>query len=129
MFRALKDEKHPVFTPQADVYRYAMTCYETLTGNIPFPFPEYRASDYDMVLNGERPKLPSKPKSENEDLMNRCWHQDPQMRPSFDEIVEELRGLHRELIRGSEDASTFMDEIFDISGAGLEPTLDLVWRR
>lgn len=121
VLQALRDGGRPFFTPQSDVYSFAMTCYEILTGGI--PFKEANGLNIDLVLRGTRPELPSNLHVKVKDLMDRCWHQDPSMRPTFHEIVEEWRGLHSEIISGSEFASQSLDELFDfstISIAGLD---------
>lgn len=82
-------EKPHLFSQKADVYSYAMTCYEILTSRI--PFEGTRASDYDVVLRGERPKLPTSTKPWIKTLLSRCWHPDPSERPMFQEIVETIQ--------------------------------------
>ena len=77
--------KPELFTKSADVYSYGMTCYEVVTGQI--PFEDLRASDYDVVIRGERPKLPSDIEPWMRDLITRCWHPDPLERPTFHTIV------------------------------------------
>ena len=112
----MKEGKRPFFTPKADVYSFAMTCYEILTGGV--PLEGVRASDYDAVLQHRtRPKLPSKLNPKVKNLMRRCWHQDPEARPTFKEIVVELKELHRKLITGSEDLSKSIDDIFSIGSS------------
>ena len=44
-----------MFTPQADVYSYAMTCYEVITGCV--PFEGHASSSYDGVITGMRSTL------------------------------------------------------------------------
>lgn len=80
---------HLLYTPAADVYSYAMTCYEILTGCI--PFEGCKMSDYTEVLRGVRPPLPDYIPSWVRDLVQKCWHQDPSERPSFSAIWQELR--------------------------------------
>lgn len=82
-------DTHLVYTPAADVYSYAMTCYEILTGCI--PFDGCKMSDYTDVLRGVRPTLPDYIPSWVRDLVQKCWHQDPSERPSFSAIWQELR--------------------------------------
>lgn len=118
ILQALKDGKSIVFTPKADVYSFAMTCYEILTGGI--PFDGVRASDYDMVLSGKRPELPSNLNPKMKDFIIRCWHQDPEARPTFNEIVGDLKKLHRELITGSESVSRVIDTTIDLSNSGFD---------
>ncbi|KAG0576985.1 hypothetical protein KC19_5G123400 [Ceratodon purpureus] len=77
-----------LFTEKSDVYSYGMTCYEILTGCI--PFDEVSSSNYDVVLGGARPALPSHlelPRySWIRKMLKRCWHADPLQRPTFKEI-------------------------------------------
>lgn len=77
--------KIDLYTKESDVYSYAMTCYEVLTGRQ--PFEGYDDTNYDVVFHGDRPKLPSKMKDWIKGLLRRCWSQDPCERPTFEEIV------------------------------------------
>ncbi|KAG0563846.1 hypothetical protein KC19_8G064000 [Ceratodon purpureus] len=75
-----------LYTEKTDVYSYAMTCYEIVTGRIPF---EGRSpSNYNIVLSGQRPKLPNDLDSRVKELIMRCWHQDPIQRPTFTEVIK-----------------------------------------
>ena len=80
--------KPELFTKSADVYSYGMTCYEIVTGRL--PFEDLRAIDYDVVIRGERPKLPSDIEPWIRDLITRCWHPDPLERPTFETIVDTI---------------------------------------
>lgn len=74
----------------ADVYSFAMTCYEILTGRIPFEgVPNGKV--YKGIVAGDRPSLDdvSMP-SLLKDLIQRCWATDPNQRPNFDEICKTL---------------------------------------
>lgn len=80
-----------LFTEKTDVYSYAMTCYEILTGHI--PFEGEKASNYDLVLGGQRPHLPDALDSSSlnckvKALIRRCWHDNPDERPTFKEILQ-----------------------------------------
>ena len=78
-----------IFTKEADVYSYAMTCHEILTGE--FPFQGHYTNDYDLVLKQrQRPKVPEYVDDWVSELLNRCWEEDPQARPSFKEIMDIL---------------------------------------
>jgi serine/threonine protein kinase len=80
---------------RADVYSYAMTCYEVLTGRI--PLEEHALGSYDAVICGLRPTLPEDNMvPEIGDLVNRCWQDDPLQRPSFSEIVCDLESICHE---------------------------------
>lgn len=77
-----------LFTKEADVYSFGMTCYEVLTGEIPLGYLGLK--DYDVVLQGVRPKLPVRTHPRIQSLLERCWHHDPLQRPSFEKIVDDF---------------------------------------
>lgn len=81
------------WTKKCDVYGYAMTCYELMTGRI--PFEDHGGMNADNVINGARPLWPSKLRlcSNLCDLVERCWHSDSLLRPVFGEIVNRLRPM------------------------------------
>ncbi|KAG0610859.1 hypothetical protein M758_7G097600 [Ceratodon purpureus] len=75
----------------ADVYSFGMTCYEILTGNLPFANSPTQTM-HESVLAGKRPEgldelaIPELLKN----LVKQCWATDPGKRPTFDEIVKSL---------------------------------------
>lgn len=87
VLQAVKDRTMTptMFTKKADVYSYAITCYEILTGGI--PFEGVLKTNYDHVINGARPSLPPEILPWMEALLKRCWDADPSKRPPFEEIV------------------------------------------
>ncbi|KAG0566211.1 hypothetical protein KC19_7G046100 [Ceratodon purpureus] len=115
-----KGEKmhHIQFNSTADVYSYAMTCYEILTGAI--PLEGLRSSDYDAVISGKRPKLPTDLNPKLKSLIQRCWHQESAMRPTFCDIVTELEELVKELVTGSLDMSKMFNDMFDHAKIALD---------
>jgi serine/threonine protein kinase len=76
------------FTKMADVYSYAMTYYEVLTGC--FPFKDRRREDYDWVLDGNKPELPDHVGPLTRKLLVQCLDLDPLKRPTFERICEQL---------------------------------------
>jgi serine/threonine protein kinase len=76
---------------KADVYSYAITCFEILTAKSPF---EEEASNTEVrrkVKAGERPVLPVTLPTFLSSLIERCWDAEANKRPSFSEICAELR--------------------------------------
>jgi serine/threonine protein kinase len=59
ILQACKDgnvnQRLELFTKEVDIYGYGMTCYEILTGKL--PFGDHSSIDYDVVLKGLRPKI------------------------------------------------------------------------
>lgn len=47
------------------------------------PFEGHRLNDYDIVLRGDRPTVPEDICPELKNLLSKCWHQDPLLRPLF----------------------------------------------
>ncbi|KAH8829901.1 kinase-like domain-containing protein [Flagelloscypha sp. PMI_526] len=78
-----------------DVYAFACTSLEVMTGKPPFPeLPE--ASVLLSVLRGERPARPQQVGSFTDELWNlieRCWAHQPEMRPTFDDITIIMGGI------------------------------------
>jgi serine/threonine protein kinase len=95
------------FTHQTDVYSYAMTCYEVITGCV--PFEDRSPRDIDGVLRGERPALPDDTSPILVDLVGKCWHEDPLQRPSFRAIAETLLSLWSSAVNKTM-AKMFIDE-------------------
>lgn len=80
----------------ADVYSFAMTCYEVVSGGLPFVRDGVRIignSDYDKLRSGVRPSLPAHVNPDLGKLIERCWHGDPKQRPDFFQICQELRDI------------------------------------
>ncbi len=74
-----------------------MTCYEIITGLIPFEDIEDGETSCEDVIEGKRPKLPKHLKPCMKELMCKCWHMHPSQRPTFEEIVKLLSSLIRVL--------------------------------
>ncbi|KAG0612888.1 hypothetical protein M758_6G060000 [Ceratodon purpureus] len=89
---ALKNKEfgRKTWTMKGDVYSYAMTCYEVITGFIPFEDVNINVND---VISGARPSWHNIDDDIDYYILNlvsSCWHPIPQLRPSFDEIVDFL---------------------------------------
>ncbi|KAG0558356.1 hypothetical protein KC19_10G022200 [Ceratodon purpureus] len=89
------DRDASIWTEKVDIYSYAMTCYEVLTGLV--PFDGCTKSHWKRVIDGERPLFPDYVDPRLQRLVERCWHKDPLERPTFEEIVCELKAMRYEL--------------------------------
>jgi len=68
---------------KCDVYSFGITCCEILTGAL--PFQDLRERDYGLGHT-----LPPDLNSDLKMVIEKCWHDDPQQRPNFTYILEEL---------------------------------------
>jgi serine/threonine protein kinase len=95
----LPEIAHPL---KADVYSFAIVCYEILTGKEPFEGEKPSDDLYKrIILEHERPKLPKICPRRLLSLIRRCWDHDPLCRPYFPEICKELRYIKGLLLTGT----------------------------
>ncbi|KAG4119753.1 hypothetical protein ERO13_D11G100000v2 [Gossypium hirsutum] len=87
------------FTGKADVYSFGMICFQLLTGKVPFEDGHLQGDKMSRNIRaGERPLFPFKPPKSITSLIKRCWHADPDLRPSFLSICRILRYIKRSLL-------------------------------
>lgn len=94
-----------VFTKENDVYAFGMLVYEIFTLNHPFEEIKNPLELRKRVLEGYRPPIPNNIHASYKKIIERCWLHNPEQRPSFDKIVEELevdRGLIIEGVNNEE---------------------------
>ncbi|CAM6033584.1 unnamed protein product [Sphagnum compactum] len=81
------------YNGKADVYSFAITCSEVLTGKPPFSNDVQRSSISKLVREGVRPKLPVDINTKLSRLIQACWETDPQERPTFGSICAKLQEI------------------------------------
>uniref|UniRef100_A0A0E0JLB2 Protein kinase domain-containing protein n=1 Tax=Oryza punctata TaxID=4537 RepID=A0A0E0JLB2_ORYPU len=90
-------------TEKADVYSFAMICFELLTGKVPFEDNHLQGGKTSKnICAGERPLFPFQAPKYLTALTKRCWHADPAQRPAFASICRVLRYVKRFLILNPE---------------------------
>ena len=82
--------KEGKYTKSIDVYSYGIILYEIFTGEVPFQNMKFYKITQSIV-NGERPKFPTPIPKCQRDLIESCWSQDPNKRPTFSKICSELK--------------------------------------
>lgn len=80
------------YSLKADVYSFAMTCVEILTGNVPYAGISTRDIKK-HIQAGERPQLPSTVPEDLRNLIAQCWRRAPTSRPDFPQICTEMQRL------------------------------------
>ncbi|XP_058152256.1 receptor-interacting serine/threonine-protein kinase 4 isoform X2 [Dasypus novemcinctus] len=92
-------EKSRLFDTKHDVYSFAIVIWGVLTQKKPFADEKNILHIMVKVVKGHRPELPPicrpRPRACGSllRLMQRCWHDDPRERPTFQEITSETEDL------------------------------------
>ena len=74
-----------------DVYAYSLIMYEILTGEQPFQGYNMLQLLADVGRKGKRPEFKKKIPESFKNLITSCWSQLPKDRPTFDQIIEQLK--------------------------------------
>lgn len=98
------------YSKAIDVYSFAFIIFEIMTGQIPFKNFQFFQLIKKVSIQGFRPKIEDDVPNAYKELIERCWFQDPDERPSFDQIVDELKNNH-EFITELIDESEFLDYV------------------
>ncbi|TYJ22320.1 hypothetical protein E1A91_A08G117400v1 [Gossypium mustelinum] len=87
------------YTEKADVYSFGMLCFELLTGKVPFEDGHLQGDKVSRNIRaGERPLFPYTAPKYLANLTKRCWHSDPNQRPSFSSICRILRYVKKFIV-------------------------------
>jgi serine/threonine protein kinase len=79
----------PRYGGPVDVYSFGIMLWELLTSGLPFDGVEV-AQLPKRVVGGLRPEIPRDTPPELAALIASCWHEDPQKRPTFQQISQLL---------------------------------------
>ncbi|XP_044250411.2 uncharacterized protein Tie [Drosophila takahashii] len=101
--------QYHMFTTETDIWAFGIVLWEIATlGSTPYSQLTGREV-IRRVPQGLRPDLPKESRHEFYNLMSRCWHKEPHMRPSFAQSrLEITRSLHK-WVDDDSAASDYMD--------------------
>jgi serine/threonine protein kinase len=81
------------YTNKIDVFSFALVLYEILVGDYGNSTNNPRA-----LADGFRAKLPADMRPEMKSMISRCWSEDPNQRPSFAEVLMELKQIEFKIL-------------------------------
>eukprot|EP01125_Pyxidicula_operculata_P018881 TRINITY_DN676_c0_g7_i1.p1 TRINITY_DN676_c0_g7~~TRINITY_DN676_c0_g7_i1.p1 ORF type:complete len:921 (-),score=205.41 TRINITY_DN676_c0_g7_i1:24-2786(-) len=81
------------FSRKSDVYSYGMILWELVSGKHPCPEGMMPINMATQVLQGYRPSIPDNCPIVWKELIEECWHQDFECRPTFDTIQKKLENV------------------------------------
>ena len=80
-----------LFTEKCDVYSFGIVMWEVLSRAVPFAgLPQEQITA--RVISEKRPSpIPENSSLQLVTLMERCWHQEPFVRPEFKKVVQQMQ--------------------------------------
>ena len=84
------------YTTKSDVYSYGIIMWEVCTREMPYDYFSREKILYRVSERKERPnlkRLPNDTPKEFEELMQKCWDHDPNLRPDFDAIIDFIKDI------------------------------------
>ncbi|GAX13150.1 mitogen-activated protein kinase kinase kinase 9 [Fistulifera solaris] len=89
--------RHETYSQTADVYSSAILFWQLLSRESPFANMSQIEAAAAVAMNDARPPFPSGVPGSIQSFIEKCWTRDPDRRPSFDQILEELEVISHSL--------------------------------
>ena len=96
------------YSKSSDVYAFGFIVYSLITNKI--PYSGIKRTIKEACKDNIRPKIPKRVPECYKNLIKRCWNQNPNQRPSFDDIVNELK-TNKYFVQGNINKKEFKQYI------------------
>ncbi|KAJ8427118.1 hypothetical protein Cgig2_030280 [Carnegiea gigantea] len=105
--------EHKPYDHKADVFSFGIVVWELLTGKLPYEYLTPLQAAVGVVQKGLRPTIPKNIHPKLAELLERCWQQDPALRPDFSEIIAILQQIAKEVGNGEDRSKDRHSDIHD----------------